>query len=128
MAIDCKHSACWRCHRFKLWVLVRGNMRWKTVISGNVAAADFAGEPGFECFDGVGVLAEEFDALAAGAALPTPLPHQRGIAKQAWLDRQHIVARHVAGGVMALEDDEGDGVGRHVAVVARAMVMVQFKF
>jgi hypothetical protein len=68
-----------------------------------IAAADFAGEPGFECFDCVGALAEEFDAVAPIAALAAPLPHQCGIAKQARFDREHVIARHVAGGIVAVE-------------------------
>jgi hypothetical protein len=110
-----------------LGLLGCGIMIRNTAVSGNVSAADFSGDPSLKRFDRTCLLAIQFDALAAGAALAAPLPHQRGIAEQARLDREHVVARHVAGRVVAVEDHERDGVGGHRAQVARAVIAVQFK-
>ena len=57
----------------------------------------------------------------------TPLTDQGGVTKQAWFDRQDIVASHVAGGITPVEHQVLDRVFRHTPMLRKGLGEVQSK-
>ena len=75
----------------------------------DVAAPGLPLEPGAQGHLGVSVTGKKVDTAPTRRPDPSPLTDQGGVAEQHGFDGQHVVARHLAGIVDAIEDEQLDG-------------------
>ncbi len=75
----------------------------------DVAALGLSVEPGAQGHLGIRVTGKKVDTAPTRRPDPSPLADQGGIAEQRGFDGQHVVARHIAGIVDAIEDEQLNG-------------------
>ncbi len=75
----------------------------------DVAALGLPLEPGAQGHLGVCVTGKKVDTAPTRRPDPSPFAHQGVGAEQRGFDGQHVVARHIAGIVDAIEDEQLDG-------------------
>jgi len=95
--------------RCSLFIRARLHFRF---LSSDVAAPELAFEPGAEGLASFCRSRIKVNASAPGVSHTTPFADQRGVAEQRRLDRQHVIAGHVAALVYTIEHEQLDGKAR----------------
>jgi hypothetical protein len=76
-----------------------------------ITAFRFAREPQLKRFPRSDEIDVQIQASSSNRTDPAPFPHKRSVAKQRWLDRQHVEARKISTFVSSFKDQHLQFVG-----------------